>query len=59
MGECINMKPDQTEEDTKARFITPALQKAGWSTGQMLMEYYLTRDRHRIMPGKLKTARED
>lgn len=31
-----------TEEDIKFRFITPALEKAGWIKEQILMEYYFT-----------------
>ena len=33
-----------TEEDTKQRLITPALQHAGWSATQMMMEYDLRSD---------------
>ena len=48
-----------SEEDTRARLITPALLKAGWQTRQMLMEYSLKADRYRIVPGKNFTIRND
>ncbi len=48
-----------SEEDTKVRFITPALLKAGWQTKQMLLEYSLKADRYRIVPGKNFTIRND
>ena len=31
-----------TEEDIKYRFISPAVEKAGWIKGQVLMEYFFT-----------------
>jgi type I restriction enzyme R subunit len=31
-----------TEEDIKYRFITPAVEQAGWAKDQVLMEYYFT-----------------
>jgi type I restriction enzyme R subunit len=31
-----------TEEDIKLRYITPALQGAGWANSQILMEYFFT-----------------
>lgn len=31
-----------TEEDTKYRYITPAIEKAGWTKDQCFMEYYFT-----------------
>ena len=31
-----------TEEDTKYRYITPAIEKAGWTKAQCFMEYYFT-----------------
>ncbi len=31
-----------TEEDIKYRFITPAIEAAGWAKDQVLMEYYFT-----------------
>ena len=41
----------ESEEDTKLRHITPAIQAAGWKSDQMLMEYSLKADRYRIVPG--------
>lgn len=41
----------ESEEETKLRYITPALQKAGWSSHKMLMEYSLRKDRFKIVPG--------
>lgn len=32
----------ETEEDIKTRYITPALTKAGWKSNQLAMEYSLT-----------------
>lgn len=48
----------ESEEDTKARYITPALKASGWSTMSMLMEYSLKSDRFRIVPGRNKTTKE-
>jgi type I restriction enzyme, R subunit len=31
-----------TEEDIKYRYISPAVQKAGWVKDQVLMEYFFT-----------------
>jgi type I restriction enzyme R subunit len=31
-----------TEEDIKFRYITPAVEKAGWAKEQVLMEYFFT-----------------
>ena len=31
-----------TEEDTKNRYITPTIEKAGWAKSQCFMEYYFT-----------------
>lgn len=31
-----------TEEDIKFRYITPAIEKAGWDKEQILMEYFFT-----------------
>jgi len=31
-----------TEEDVKFRFISPAIEQAGWTKDQILMEYYFT-----------------
>lgn len=46
-----------TEEDTKTRIITPALQQAGWSIHKMLMEYSLRNDRFKIVPGQNMTVK--
>ena len=48
-----------TEEDTKQRFITPALKAAGWSANQLLMEYDLRSDRFRIVPDQNRTVKEN
>ncbi len=32
-----------TEEDIKYRYITPAIEKAGWLKEQVLLEYYFTK----------------
>jgi len=32
----------ETEEDVKFRYITPAIEKAGWNKNQIFMEYYFT-----------------
>lgn len=45
-------KYHETEEDTKHRYITPALHKAGWSAYQITMEYSLRKDRFKIVPGQ-------
>lgn len=47
-----------TEEDTKQRLITPALQHAGWSATQMMMEYDLRSDRFRIVPDQNRAVKE-
>lgn len=47
-----------TEEDTKTRIITPALNQAGWSNHKMLMEYSLRKDRFKIVPGQNMTVKE-
>jgi len=31
-----------TEEDIKNRYISPAIEKAGWTKEQILMEYFFT-----------------
>lgn len=41
-----------TEEDTKVRYITPALRKSGWIMNYLLMEYSLKADRYKIVPGE-------
>lgn len=45
-------KAYETEEDTKARDITPALAAAGWPQNLILMEYSLKKDRFKIVPEK-------
>lgn len=35
-------KPSLTEEDIKYRYITPAIEQAGWTKEQILMEYFFT-----------------
>ena len=46
-------KHDMTEEDIKNRFVTSALNHAGWESGLILMEKYFT-DGRIIVPGKGK-----
>ena len=46
----LNYNRLETEEDTKARRITPALKAAGWSSSSIWMEYSLRSDRFRIIP---------
>jgi type I restriction enzyme R subunit len=48
-----------SEEDTKLRYITPAIQRAGWSVHSMLTEYSLRSDRYRIVPQQNKTIKEE
>lgn len=48
----------ESEEDTKARYITPAIQRAGWQAGQIMMEYSLKSDRYHIVPGQNCTIRD-
>ena len=48
----------ESEEDTKLRRITPAIQRAGWKADQILMEYSLKADRYRIVPGQNCTIKE-
>lgn len=48
----VNRFGNESEEDTKLRRITPAIQKAGWKADQILMEYSLKADRYRIIPGQ-------
>ena len=45
-------KKDLTEEDIKLRFITPAINKAGWKNEHIRMEYYFT-DGRVIFQGKV------
>ena len=46
-------KHELTEEDIKARFITPALNQAGWENNLILMEKYFTAGRI-LVPSKGK-----
>ena len=39
------MAPNVNEENTKLRYITPALQKAGWDLGHISCEDYFFTDR--------------
>ena len=48
----------ESEEDTKARHITPAIQAAGWQSHQIMMEYSLKADRYRIVPGQNCTVKD-
>ena len=55
----IMSKKDLTEEDIKLRFITPAINNAGWKNEHIRMEYYFTDGRvifqgkvHARQPGK-------
>ena len=50
-------KQYESEEETKLRYITPALLKAGWSSHKMLMEYSLRKDRFKIVPGMNMTTK--
>ena len=45
-------KKDLTEEDIKLRYITPAIQNAGWKNEHIRMEYYFT-DGRVIFQGKV------
>lgn len=47
----------QTEEETKLRIITPALEHAGWSKNDVMMEYNLRADRFRIIPDQNRTQK--
>ena len=47
-------KKDLTEEDIKLRYITPAINNAGWKNEHIRMEYYFT-DGRVIFQGKVHT----
>ena len=47
----------ETEEETKLRYITPALQYAGWKGHQIMMEYSLRSDRFQIVPDRNETIK--
>ena len=38
-----------TEEDIKFRYITPAIEQAGWQKSQIRMEYFFTAARHTVV----------
>ena len=42
-------KMNLTEEDIKERYITPAIEKAGWKKSDKLMEYYYTAGRINVV----------
>ena len=49
-------KKNMTEEDIKNRFVTSALNQAGWESGLILMEKYFT-DGRILVPTKDKRHR--
>ena len=49
-------KKNMTEEDIKNRFVTSALNQAGWESGLILMEKYFT-DGRILVPTKDKCHR--
>lgn len=49
--------PTLTEEDIKNRYITPALNRCGWTPEQMLMEYFYT-DGRVMVQGSFKHRRK-
>lgn len=49
--------PNYSEEDTKLKFITPALNAREWSSANLTMEYPLKDDRYQVIPGTNKTTR--
>lgn len=46
-----------SEEDTKYRYITPAIEKSGWAKNDIRMEYFFTAGKI-IVHGKKVTRRE-
>ena len=50
-------KKTLTEEDIKLRYITPAINKAGWNNEQIRMEYYFT-DGRVIFQGNIHTRQK-
>ena len=50
----LKSKKEMTEEDIKNRYITPAIQNAGWSIEQMLFEHSFT-DGRVIVRGNITT----
>ena len=46
-----------TEEDIKYRYITPAVEKAGWSKEQILFEYFFTNGPVRIRGNTVKRGK--
>lgn len=53
------MKTFLTEEDTKNRLITPALERSGWSKNLMMMEYNIRADRYQIVPDQNRTVQKN
>ncbi|MCI7374243.1 MAG: hypothetical protein MSH27_08995 [Desulfovibrio piger] len=45
-----------SEEETKLRYITPALENAGWDKKRIRMELYFTDGRVQVHGGKAKRA---
>ena len=43
-----------SEEETKLRYITPALENAGWDKKRIRMELYFTDGRVQVHGGKAK-----
>ena len=52
-------KKDMTEEDIKNRFVTPALNQAGWESGLILMEKYFTAGRILVPTKGKRHAKKD
>ena len=50
-------KKQLTEEDIKLRYITPALNSAGWDNNKIRMEYYFT-DGRVLIQGKMHARKE-
>lgn len=46
-----------TEEDTKRKYITPALSSRGWKDEQIVMEYTIKADRHVINKNAFSTIK--
>lgn len=51
------MSVSLSEEDTKFKFITPAIIKSGWNSSQILMEYTIKNDKFKIDPSTQKTSK--
>ena len=52
-------KKDMAEEDIKNRFVTPALNQAGWESGLILMEKYFTAGRILVPTKGKRHAKKD